>query len=54
MTDEEIERIHEEAQEAAIHHYPGRLTFNPYPINSEAYDIWEYAFRNAYAQENGK
>lgn len=54
MTEEEIERVREEAQEAALHHHPRKTTWNPYEPGTEAHDIWDYAFRNAYAQENGK
>lgn len=53
--DDEIEAIHEAAQ-AAVHGWglsgvAGRG--NPYPSGSARAEIYDYAYRNAYAQANG-
>lgn len=54
LSDEDIEKIHEEACEAAIHAWGSPTNSrNPYPKGSDAADIWSHSFRNAYARENG-
>ena len=50
--DGEIERIHEEAAEAARSSWLGNVKPNPYPSDSERAEIWDFAFRNAWAQDN--
>jgi hypothetical protein len=54
MTDEEIERIHQEAEEAAERAMSFGQARNPYPVGSDAHDIWAHAYRNHYARENGR
>jgi len=54
--DDEIEAIHEAAALAAVHGWGpagvnGRR--NPYPEGSARAEIWDHAYRNAYARENG-
>lgn len=57
MLDEaEIEAIHEDAQDAALNAWgPAGASSrsNPHEAGSEAAAIWDHAFRNAYARENG-
>lgn len=51
--DAEIERIHEEAEEAALHCWFITQARNPYPPTDPRAEIWSFAFRQAYANENG-
>lgn len=54
--DAEIEEIHEAAALAAVDGWgpAGVMSHgNPYPRGSERADIWDYAYRNAYARQNG-
>jgi hypothetical protein len=57
MDDSEIDAIWAEAEEAAIHAWGplGSPTHrpNPYPKDSEQADVWDHAFRSAYANQNG-
>lgn len=52
LTDEEIERIHDEAEAAAESCWYVGQGRNPYPEGSERAEIWSFAFRQAYAREN--
>lgn len=52
MTESEIEKIHEEGQEAARDSWIGRMIENPYPEGSRRAEIWDYAFRNQFAEDN--
>ncbi len=57
MNDAEVDRIWEEAESAAIHAW-GPLgspscASNPYPKGSEQAEVWDHAFRSAYANQNG-
>lgn len=51
--DAEIERICDEAAEAAVHCIHMAVAVNPYADDPERAEIWSCAFRNAYARENG-
>lgn len=54
LSDEEIERIHDEGTEAGDTATTFHSRSNPYPKGSEANDIWASAFRNAYAKSIGR
>lgn len=54
--DGEIDRIHEEGAAVAEHAWgPAGVNGgrNPYPPTSMRAEIWDYAFRNAYARSCG-
>ncbi len=52
MTDEEIEAIHEAAREAARGAWRGNIPPNPYPVASDRAEIWDFAFRAQWAEDN--
>lgn len=53
MDDDEIEEIHEAAATAGQDDWFYGKTPCPYPVGSEQAEVWNFAYRNAYAQENG-
>jgi len=55
LSDEDIEAIQDMAREAALHcgHNIGAAS-NPYQPGSEQAEIYDFAFRSAYARENGR
>jgi hypothetical protein len=58
LDDAEVEAIWEDAADAALHAW-GPLGApncrpNPHPSGSTKADIWDGAFRDAYARENGR
>ncbi len=55
-SDEEIEEIHEEAANAAVNAWgpAGASARNPYAEQDPRHEIWAFAFKNAYATENGQ
>lgn len=52
MTDEDAERIYEEATEAALNAWIGSRIKCPYPECSEEAEVWTFAFRQTFAREN--
>lgn len=57
LDDGEIDAIWDDAKDAAINAW-GPLGSpncrpNPHPLGSREADIWDRAFRNTYARENG-
>lgn len=57
LTEEEIDQIWADAEDAATHAW-GPLGApicreNPHPDGSEASEVWDHAFRSAYARQNG-
>lgn len=54
LSDDRIDEIHDEAAEAAANSWSINSVKNPYPISSEEAEIWAFAFRSAYALENGR
>ena len=54
LEDHEIDTIHEAAREAAVGAMAFTSVCNPHPPEHPAHEIWDYAYRNAYARENGR
>ncbi len=54
LDDGEIEQIAENGNEAGHNDSYFGQTLNPYPTGTEESDIWDCAYRNGYARENGK
>jgi hypothetical protein len=51
LTDEDIEAIHEAAEKAAQESSPYRPHVNPHPVGSIEADIWDFAYRQALAED---
>jgi hypothetical protein len=57
LTEEEVDAIWEDAKDAAINAWgplgAPNCRQNPHPLGTVKADVWDHAFRDAYARENG-